>query len=198
MTTLNNSCSFFGHRNTKLSYNQIKKLKMIIEDLIANKNVNNFLFGSRSNFDTICHYVVTKFKKRYPTIKRFAYTCSHESCILESERKHWEDVYSIIGKNRVKLLGVEEECEYKTKYISNKASYIERNYAMIDNSIYCIFYYDKHYKPEIKRSTKNSFINKQPNSGTAHAYKYAQKNKKIVINIFEEENDTKKNTCYGV
>ena len=30
-----------------------------------------------------------------------------------------------------------------------KASYVERNQAMINNSNYCVFYYDENYQPKI-------------------------------------------------
>lgn len=65
-------------------------------------------------------------------------------------------------------LCVKEEIEYKTKYTSGRVSYVERNQAMINDSDYCIFYYDENY---------------QPKSGTALAYTYAKQKKKQIINI---------------
>ena len=49
---------------------------------------------------------------------------------------------------------MEEEVEHKTKYTAGKASYIERNFAMIDDSDYCIFYYDNNYKPNMNSKKK--------------------------------------------
>ena len=72
------------------------------------------------------------------------------------------------------LLGFEEEFEHKTKYEAGRASYVERNQAMIDDSDFCVFYYDKNYTPLT-----------QTNSGTKIAYLYAIKKKKIVINLFD-------------
>ena len=41
------------------------RLKNYIEDLIVNHNVNTFLFGSRSDFDFVCHKIVTELKEKY-------------------------------------------------------------------------------------------------------------------------------------
>lgn len=82
------TCSFFGHRNATLSNAQQEKLKNILEDLITNHNVKVFLFGSRSNFDFICHKIITDLKEKYPFIVRKCYTCKSETCILESQRKY--------------------------------------------------------------------------------------------------------------
>lgn len=65
--------------------------------------------------------------------KRSVVACRSETCTLESEREYWEEIYSHFEKRPVTLLGVEEEVEHKTKYSSGKASYVERNYAMIDD-----------------------------------------------------------------
>ena len=53
-------CSFFGHRNIVVTEELKEKVKEIIEDLIVNHNVLTFLFGSRSDFDYLCHLVVTE------------------------------------------------------------------------------------------------------------------------------------------
>ncbi len=123
---LNKICSFFGHRNTSLTDEQYLELKKIIENLIISKKVNCFLFGSKSNFDFTCHKIVSELKEKYPNIQRKCYTCRNETCTLESEREYWEEIYSNIRKEKATLLGVEEEVEYKAKYISSKASYIEK------------------------------------------------------------------------
>lgn len=141
------------------------------------------MFGSRSEFDTLCHQIVTDLKEIYPDIKRIAYTCKSESCVLESERKHTEKLYSYIEKREVHLLGVEEEIEHNSKYIAGKASYIERNQAMINNSDYCIFYYDECYNPPMRKYSKKRYTYYQPNSGTKIAYNYAIRKKKIIINV---------------
>ena len=176
-------CSFFGHRNVVVTEELKEKVKDIIEDLIVNQSVFIFLFGSRSNFDYLCHLVVTELKEKYPEIKRISYTCRSETCTLESERAHWEEIYSHFRKEKVTLLGVEEEVEHKTKYTSGRASYVERNQAMINDSDYCVFYYDENYQPEMRKYSKRSIGYYQPKSGTSLAYAYAKQKKKIIINV---------------
>ncbi len=179
------ACSFFGHRKIDITENLKIRLRETIEDLIINYKVQTFLFGSRSDFNSLCHQVVTELKERYPFLKRIAYTCKSESCTLESERKKWEEIFSRFKKQEVHLLGVEEEFEHKTKYVSGRASYVERNQAMIDDSDYCIFYYDKNYSPEKRKYSKRDFCYYQPKSGTALAYTYAKQKKKILINLLD-------------
>ena len=179
-----NVCSFWGHRKIEMTEDLKQKIKGIIEDMIVNNNVRTFLFGSRSEFDNLCHLLVTELKEKYPNIKRKAYTCKSETCTLESERQKWEGIYARFKREKVQLLGVEESVEYKTKYIAGKASYIERNKAMIDDSDYCIFYYDKNYKPPQRKYSKRNVCYYQPQSGTAIAYAYAERKGKIVLNVF--------------
>ncbi len=176
-------CSFFGHRKINATQELMQTIKAVIKNLIIKHNVSVFLFGSRSEFDYLCHYVVTELKVEYPEIKRVTYTCKSESCVLESERITLEKIYESFKKDGEKILGVEEEFEHETKFKAGKASYVERNQAMIDNSDYCVFYYNKNYVPENKR-TKGSNSFSKPKSGTALAYKYAQKKCKKIINIF--------------
>ena len=179
------SCSFFGHRKVDITEDFKQKVKEIVEDLIINHNVLTFLFGSKSDFDDLCHLVVTELKGKYPNIIRKCYTCRSESCILECEKEYWEEIYSNFRKEKVALLGVEEEVEHKTKYLAGRASYVERNQAMINDSDYCIFYYDKNYEPEMRKYSKRSIGYYQPKSGTALAYSYAKQKKKTLINIVQ-------------
>ena len=89
------------------------------------------------------------------------------------------------------MLGVEEEIEHKTKWTSGRAQYVERNQAMIDDSDFCIFYYDENYLPKRRKSSWRDFTDYQPKSGTSIAYKYATRerkdNKKVIIyNVYEK------------
>lgn len=176
---------FIGHRNVELDDDKVEKLRTIIENLIIKDNVQIFLFGSRSDFDYTCHQIVTELKEKYPHIQRRCYTCRSETCTLESEREHWEKVYSYFRKRELHLLGVEEEVEFKNKWTAGKASYVERNQAMINDSDLCVFYYDENYKPQECKYTKRCFTTYQPKSGTVLAYNYAKQKKKEIINVFE-------------
>lgn len=179
----NLTCSFFGHRKIEITKELEKKVEENIENLIVEHGVTTFLFGSRSDFNSLCHLIVTKLKEKYPEIIRISYTCKSETCTLENEREKWEKIYSNLYKKDVHLLGVEQEVEHKTKYSAGRASYIERNQAMINDSDYCIFYYDENYKPEMRKYSKRNFSFYQPNSGTKLAYQYALTKKKCIINI---------------
>ena len=176
-------CCFIGHRKIEKNDELKNKLKCVIEDLIVNKNVTTFLFGSKSEFDSLCHSIVCDLKEKYPNIKRVSYTCGSESCILERERERWEKIHSNFFRQKINLLCFDEEVEHKTKYYAGKAGYIERNNAMIDDSNYCIFYYDDNYLPPERKHSKRCVLTYQPNSGTKLAFDYAMKTNKIVINV---------------
>lgn len=167
------ACSFFGHRKICKNEKLRKSIKDCVEKLITEHNVQTFLFGSKSSFNDLCHSVVSELKEKYPNIKRVCYTCKNEACTLESERLDLERAYSRLLNKEVHLLGFEEEFEHKTKYQAGKASYIERNQAMIDDSDVCVFYCDKAYVP-LSRT----------NSGTKIAYLYAARKNKTLINLF--------------
>ncbi len=168
------SCSFFGHRKIESTSILKQKLKHCIESLIINHNVERFLFGSNSEFNDLCYTMVSQLKEIYPSIKRIRYTCKSESCTLEIEREKFEKMYSQVLNKEIHLFGFEAEIEHKTKYNAGKASYVERNQAMIDDSCFCIFYYNKNYVPPTKT-----------NSGTQIAYNYAIKKKKRVLNLYD-------------
>lgn len=54
---------FIGHRNVKATAELIKRIDMYIRMLIEQKGVRVFLFGSRSQFDDLCHERVTKMQE---------------------------------------------------------------------------------------------------------------------------------------
>ena len=177
------SCSFFGHRNVEATDELKHKVKLIVEDLIINHDVSIFLFGSRSNFDSLCHLVVTELKETFPEIKRVIYTAKSETCLLENEKEKYQALCLHLQELNHYLPCFEEEFEHKTKYSAGKASYVERNQALIDDSDYCIFYYQKNYVPISKKISNCSCYYYLPKSGTAIAYAYANKKKKTLINV---------------
>ena len=79
------------------------------------------------------------------------YTCKSEVCVFESERQKWESIYAANAQLGI-LLTFEEEFSHKTKFVACKASYVERNQAMTNNSDYCVFYYDENYQPKNKNN----------------------------------------------
>ena len=67
---MNNTCCFFGHRTINETDELRTKLTDSIEKLITDENVDTFLFGSKSEFDSLCLELVTKLKEKYPHVKR--------------------------------------------------------------------------------------------------------------------------------
>ena len=180
------SCCFIGHRKINRTEELTEKLKQTIKNLL-NIGYIRFIFGSRSEFNSLCHSIVTEFKETYPNIIRVSYNTKSEASILEEKREELERSYSEILKREIQLEGFEEIIKDDKMYVSGKASYIERNQLMIDASDLCVFYFNKDYTPPVRnRSTKYPFgIWTSDKSGTAIAYKYAVQKKKQIINVFE-------------
>lgn len=151
------TCCIFGHRKINETEELKSKLIEVVEKLIVEKQVDTFLFGSKSRFNSLCLELVTKIKEKYPHIKRIYVRAEYQDIneqytnyLLES----YEDTYypeHIIG--------------------SGRAAYVERNYEMIDKSRYCIVYYDELNAPTTRKS------------GTKIALDYAIKKGKQIINI---------------
>ena len=151
------TCCFFGHRKINETEELKSKLYEIIEKLIVEKQVDTFLFGSKSRFNSLCQETVTEIKEKYPHIKRV---------YVRAEYPHISEHY----KNY--LFESYEDTYYPEKIMnSGRASYVERNYEMIDKSHYCIVYYDKLSTPTTRKS------------GTKIALDYAIKKCKNIISV---------------
>ena len=157
------TCCFFGHRKIAVADGLRERLYKIIEDLIVNKNVITFLFGSKSDFDKLCLDVVTKLKEKNPHINRV---------YVRAEFQHIDDDY------KAYLLQRYEETYYPESISgSGRAVYVERNQIMIESSNICIVYYDENYHPQQRKN------NNTTKSGTKIAYEYANKKNKEIINL---------------
>ena len=154
------SCCFIGHRKIERTKELEHKIFKFVEYLIVNKNVNVFLFGSRSEFNNLCYEIVSILREKYPSINRI-YVRGEYQYIYDE----YKDFYFVKG--------------YESSYLPNKckigsrASYIERNFEMIDKSDYCIFYYDKNY-----------FLKNGSTSGTKLAFDYSIRKNKKVFNLY--------------
>ncbi len=62
-TLKNYTCCFSGHRSINETEELRAKITEAIERLITDENVDTFLFGSKSRFDSLCLELVTKLKK---------------------------------------------------------------------------------------------------------------------------------------
>ena len=163
------TCCFVGHRKIEVTDELVNCLKEIVEDLIIDKRVNTFLFGSKSQFDKLCLQVVAEFKKKYPHIRRI---------YVRAEFPYIDEDYTSY------LLKSYDHTYYPKRLINaGKAVYVRRNYEMIDNSNYCIIYYDENYMPPRRKNCRLDLFDYQPKSETAVAYDYAVRKKKEIINV---------------
>lgn len=167
------TCCFFGHRKIEETLELRTKLYDTIERLITDENIDTFLFGSKSEFDALCHETVTELKEKYPHIKRiyvraeYPYIDDHYKAVL---LKDYEDTYFPAHMTE-----------------AGKASYIERNCYMIDNSRVCVVYYNPDYAPPRRKATRKSLTDRQPKSGTKLAYDYAIRKCKTIIHLHKEK-----------
>ena len=163
--------TFIGHRKLKFDNGFRQQLKELILSLIDDRSADTFLFGSKSDFNSLCLEVVTELQKERPQIRRIYVRAEYPYI-----SKDYEDY----------LLG-----SYDATYIpenvvdAGKAAYVERNYHMIDKADLCIFYYDENYKPPLKPATRGRITREQPKSGTKVAYEYAILKKKAIYNLLQ-------------
>ena len=149
-------CCFIGHRKITVTKELETRLYSIIENLILKENINTFLFGSKSCFNSLCYEKVSIAKEIHLGIKR-VYVRAEYPIIDESYKKYLLERY--------------EDTYYPENILkSGKAAYIKRNYYMIDKSDICVFYFAENYLPQNRKS------------GTKIALDYAvKKNKKIIL-----------------
>ena len=154
---IDKTCCFFGHRTINETEELKSKLIEVIEKLIVDENVDTFLFGSKSRFNSLCLELVTEIKEKYPHIKRI---------YVRAE-------YPYINEQYTNYLLESYEETYYPEHIrsSGRAAYVERNYEMINKSKFCIVYYDEPNAPTTRKS------------GTKIALDYAEKLKKEIINM---------------
>ena len=133
-------------------------MRKTIEKLIVEEHVDTFLFGSRGRFNSLCLELVTEIKEKYTHIKRI-YVRAEYPYINEHYKNYLLEKY--------------DDTYFPQKIINaGQASYIERNYEMIEKSHYCVAYYDP------------SLVFPDQKSGTKIAWEHAIKKGKHVINVF--------------
>ena len=163
------TCCFFGHRKIDETEELKNNLYEIIENLIVNQKIDTFLFGSKSEFDDLCHKIVTEQKEKYPYIKRIYVRSTFQHIpdwYEESLLKHYEDTY------------FPEHMEN-----AGRASYVERNQEMVNQSDFCVVYYDENYLPPRRKNSRWDLFDYQPRSGTKLAYEYAERKNRSIINL---------------
>ena len=163
---------FIGHRDIERTSELENRLRQTVEELII-KGATTFLFGSKSDFDTLAWETVTQLKQKYPFIKR-VYVRSAFQYISSAYEEYLLTYY---------------ERTYFPERAQNagKCSYIKRNYEMIDCCLFCVFYYNPNYLTPLKKPPKNSIsLPKRRTSGTKIAFNYAVKSQKQIINLFDK------------
>ncbi len=169
MSAIMQSCCFIGHRKIKETQELKNSIYNIVENLILNKGINTFYFGSKSDFNDLCYEITSRLKEKYSYIQRI---------YVRAEFQHIDDSY------RNYLLEYYEDTYYPPDIANaGKAVYVKRNLEMIKRSEYCIIYYDENYIPQKRTSINKNQKSYQPKSGTKQAYDYAIK-RCNVINVF--------------
>lgn len=150
---MQNAVCFIGHRKVEEKTVTEREVKILAEKLIE-KGFNKFIFGDRSEFNDMCYKIVTEKRKCFPKIQRIHFGTNYENA----------DEYT----EKFLKIGYEDSICPKGISKAGKSVYIQRNFAMIDESEICVFYYD-------------GGILK---SGTATAFKYASNKNKKIINLW--------------
>lgn len=164
-----NTCCFFGHRKIISNDKLVNDITSAIENLIINHHVDTFLFGSKSQFDRLCYKIVSRFKTKYPNLKRI---------YVRAEFPYIDDQY------RSYLLERYEDTYFPDQlYHAGKAVYIERNYEMIQNSKYAIIYYNKNYIPPHQHYKKDLLL-RPSKGGTKIAYEYVKQKGLLICNVY--------------
>ena len=164
---MESACCFIGHRNIERASEVQEKLRKELRKLIE-QGTTRFIFGDHSEFNTLCYDTVTELMQEYPQIKRVKFRKDYPE-ITESVKQYFFNGY----EDNICPKGVAQ---------SGRASYVERNQAMIMASDICIFYYNKDYQPKRRKESKHSY---QPKSGTRIAYEFAISKKKEIVNLYE-------------
>ena len=119
------TCCFIGHRKINDTPELRERLQGILQELIDN-GTSNFIFGDHSAFNSLCYDLVTELKEKYPTIKRINF------------RKDYEDTNDYTMQ--FLIAGYEESICPKGVGNAGRASYVERNQAMIRESDVWLLY----------------------------------------------------------
>ena len=164
------TCCFIGHRKIENHSEVQEKLQSILTELIEH-GVTKFIFGDHSQFNDLCYDVVSELKKNNANIQRIKFRKDYQK-ISDSVKKYFLDGF----EDNICPDGVAK---------AGKASYVERNQAMITASDVCIVYYNENYQPERRKESKRSISSYQPKSGTRLAYEFAVSKDKEIINLYE-------------
>jgi len=146
------TCCFFGHRTIIDTPILRERIATTIEHLIVSKHVDTFLFGSKSQFNSLCYELVTQIKERHPHIRRI---------YVRAEFPHIDTLYTQYLSERY------EDTYFPARLArAGKVVYVERNREMIDRSSYCLVYWQADHARR---------------SGTKLALRYANQKKRTLF-----------------
>lgn len=150
--------SFIGHRNIADKSIVYQRILAVMRELITHRKADVFLFGSRSDFDSLCVGAAEELKAEFRHIRRI-YIRAEYPIVSDSYRKY-------------RLESCDETFFPQSLQRAGKAVYVERNKLMIDRADICVFYCDMN-------AVEGTV------SGTRLAYRYAVSKHKQVINLFD-------------
>lgn len=151
--------AFIGHRTIEKTETLIANLNKIIGEILEKDPYTTFYFGSKSEFDSLCLLTVTKYKVKYPNLKR-VYIRANAPVLSDSYRRYLLQIY---------------DDTYYPEEIENagKATYVKRNIYMIDHCDLLITY----YREDNVKCSK---------SGTRIAVEYAKSRGVIIKDLFSK------------
>ena len=125
------------------------------------------------------------------------YTCRSEYACMKEEKEECERIARAVTKRDIKYKDYDGAMMSDRLWSAGKASYVERNQDMINESDYCVFYYNPKYQPPKRKYSKRSVGDYQPKSGTKVAFEYANQKKQgkkeiTIINLFVGGEDKEK------
>ena len=101
-------------------------------------------------------------KEKYPYIQRIAYLCKHETgCLVGEGAKMKQQIKQLTGRD-VYVSEYEDIRKSDRMNSAGRASYVERNYWMVDDSNFVIMYFKVKSEERLR-------------SGVRVAYEYAKK-----------------------
>lgn len=153
---ISHTCCIFGNRSINETEQLKEKIKQTIELLVTKEQIDQFLFGSKSQFDRLCLQIVTQLKaEKYPHVKR-VYVRAEFPVINETYTDYLLQSYDHSYYPEA-LLG------------ATRSVYVQRNYEMIRKSRFCLVYYSLSTAPTNRPS------------GTEIALRYAKKQRKAIF-----------------
>lgn len=119
---------FIGHRTVK--YKEMIELKLIKKiNTLIDIGVNEFVFGSNSEFDNICYHIIENYNKKITIF-----------CCGKENRRYDKIFYTNVP------------------FENRKNIYIERNKSLIDYCDIIIFYFDDQYSfPKTNSGTRIAY-----------------------------------------